>query len=61
MAYPAESLRHHLRRMGLSESDENHPVLGNIKHAIELVVQQRSVDSVLYYWELHLKICKVIR
>ncbi|KAL0557868.1 hypothetical protein IC582_006419 [Cucumis melo] len=43
---PEESLRHHLRRMGLSESDENHPVLGNIKHAIELVVQQRYLQKV---------------
>ncbi|XP_038884587.1 uncharacterized protein LOC120075353 isoform X1 [Benincasa hispida] len=40
---PEESLWHHLRRMGLSESDENHPVLGNIKHAAELVVQQRCL------------------
>lgn len=58
--YTAESLWHHLKRMGLSESDEKHPVLGNIKQAVDLLVQQRSVDPVLYYWELHLRNCKVI-
>ena len=37
----AENLWHHLRRMGLSDSDEIHPVLGNIKQALEALVQQR--------------------
>jgi len=30
-----------MRRMGLSENDEKHPALGNIKNALELLVQQR--------------------
>ncbi|XP_023538088.1 melanoma-associated antigen 1 [Cucurbita pepo subsp. pepo] len=42
---PEESLWHHLRRMGLSESDEKHPVLGNIKQAVELLVQQRYLQK----------------
>ncbi|BAF20817.1 uncharacterized protein [Oryza sativa Japonica Group] len=36
-----EDLWHQLRRLGLNESDENHPVLGNNKQALELLVQQR--------------------
>ncbi|XP_022131643.1 melanoma-associated antigen 1 [Momordica charantia] len=42
---PEESLWHHLRRMGLSESDEKHPVLGNIKQAVELLVQKRYLQK----------------
>ena len=30
-----------MRRMGLYENEENHPVLGNIKQALEALVQQR--------------------
>lgn len=37
----AEQLWHHLRRMGLHETDESNPVLGNIKQALEMLVQQR--------------------
>lgn len=37
----AENLWHHLRRLGLSENDECHPALGNIKQALEALVQQR--------------------
>ena len=36
-----ESLWHNLRRLGLYETDESHPVLGNIKQALETLVQQR--------------------
>lgn len=39
----SEDLWHQLRRLGLNESDENHPVLGNNKQALELLVQQRLV------------------
>ena len=37
----ADGLWHHMRRMGLYENEENHPVLGNIKQALEALVQQR--------------------
>ncbi|KAF8714094.1 hypothetical protein HU200_028095 [Digitaria exilis] len=36
-----EDLWHQLKRLGLHETDENHPVLGNNKQALELLVQQR--------------------
>ncbi|KAK9271400.1 hypothetical protein L1049_026990 [Liquidambar formosana] len=42
---PEENLWHHLRRMGLFESDESHPVLGNIKQALEALVQQRYLQK----------------
>lgn len=37
----AETLWRHLHRMGLHEADESHPVLGNVKQALETLVQQR--------------------
>ncbi|KAL0908584.1 hypothetical protein M5K25_023086 [Dendrobium thyrsiflorum] len=40
-----ENLWHHLRRMGFSESDENHPVFGNSKQTLELLVQQRFLQK----------------
>ncbi|KDP41388.1 hypothetical protein JCGZ_15795 [Jatropha curcas] len=42
---PEEHLWHHLRRMGLHETDESHPVLGNIKQALETLVQQRYLQK----------------
>lgn len=36
-----EDLWHQLKRLGLNENDENHPLLGNNKQALELLVQQR--------------------
>ncbi|XP_057955127.1 uncharacterized protein LOC131149076 [Malania oleifera] len=42
---PEENLWHHLRRIGLSESDDSHPVLGNIKQALEALVQQRYLQK----------------
>lgn len=30
-----------MRRMGLGETEASHPVLGNVKQALELLVQQR--------------------
>jgi hypothetical protein len=42
-----EDLWHQLKRLGLKENDENHPVLGNNKQALELLVQQRLVWCVL--------------
>uniref|UniRef100_A0A5B6Z7A1 Putative melanoma-associated antigen 8 isoform X2 n=1 Tax=Davidia involucrata TaxID=16924 RepID=A0A5B6Z7A1_DAVIN len=39
-----ESLWHHLRRLGLCESDESH-LLGNIKQALEALVQQRYLQK----------------
>ncbi|XP_059633900.1 uncharacterized protein LOC132276485 [Cornus florida] len=42
---PEESLWHHLRRLGLSETDENHPALGNIKQALEALVLQRYLQK----------------
>ncbi|KAM7277299.1 hypothetical protein ACFE04_019165 [Oxalis oulophora] len=57
---PEENLWNHLKRMGLSETDERHPVLGNIKQALELLVQQRYLqkyqttgpDGKILYYEL---------
>lgn len=40
-----DNLWHHLRRLGLSEKDESHPVLGNTKQAVELLVQQRYLQK----------------
>ncbi|GMN45342.1 hypothetical protein TIFTF001_014525 [Ficus carica] len=40
-----ESLWHQLRRMGLVENDENHPVFGNAKQALEALVQQRYLQK----------------
>lgn len=42
---PEETLWHHLRRMEFSESDENHPVFGNTKQALDLLVQQRFLQK----------------
>ncbi|XP_026657231.1 melanoma-associated antigen 1 isoform X2 [Phoenix dactylifera] len=36
-----ENLWHQLRRLGLNESDENHPCFGNTKQTLEMLVQQR--------------------
>ncbi|KAG4162435.1 hypothetical protein ERO13_D01G114900v2 [Gossypium hirsutum] len=35
----------HLKRMGLHETDENHPVLGNVKQVLETLVQQRYLQK----------------
>lgn len=40
-----ENLWHHMRRMGLQETDENHPVLGNVKLSLEALVQQRYLQK----------------
>ncbi|KAK6938154.1 MAGE homology domain [Dillenia turbinata] len=40
-----EALWHHLRRMGVSEENDDHPVLGNLKHALEALVNQRKKTS----------------
>ncbi|TMX01706.1 hypothetical protein EJD97_023839 [Solanum chilense] len=40
-----ENLWHHLRRLGLSETDESHPVHGNLKLALEAIVQQRYLHK----------------
>ncbi|KAL2536558.1 MAGE protein [Forsythia ovata] len=53
-----ENLWHHLRRLGLYENEESHPMLGNIKLALEGLVQLRYLQkekvngpegSTLYY------------
>lgn len=56
----ADDLWRHLRRMGLFENEENHPVLGNIKQALETLVQQRleqsdKVESTIDSFRLHAK------
>ncbi|KXG30784.1 hypothetical protein SORBI_3004G241600 [Sorghum bicolor] len=38
---PEEDLWHQLKRVGLNENDETHPVLGNNKQKLEHLVQQR--------------------
>lgn len=40
-----ENLWHHLKRLGLCENDENHPVLGNTKQSLETLVQQRYLQK----------------
>ncbi|GAB4856828.1 hypothetical protein Ancab_014746 [Ancistrocladus abbreviatus] len=40
-----ENLWHHLRRMGLHETDESHPVLGNVKLSLETLIQQRYLQK----------------
>ncbi|WZZ78503.1 hypothetical protein YC2023_099075 [Brassica napus] len=40
-----ETLWHHLRRMGLHESDEHNPVFGSNKQALETLVQQRFLQK----------------
>ena len=42
-----EDLWHQLKRLGLMENDEKHPVFGNNKQALERLVQQRLVWCVL--------------
>lgn len=42
---PEENLWHHLKRMGLSEDEDNHPVLGNVKQALETLVRQRYLQK----------------
>ncbi|KAK9111008.1 hypothetical protein Scep_018527 [Stephania cephalantha] len=42
---PEENLWHHLKRLGLHESEERHPVLGNLKQALETLVQQRYLQK----------------
>lgn len=37
----AENLWSQMRRMGLGENEASHPVFGNVKQALELLVQQR--------------------
>ncbi|KAE8679787.1 RNA-binding protein 40-like [Hibiscus syriacus] len=40
-----DNLWHHLKRMGLHETDENHPILGNVKQSLEMLVQQRYLQK----------------
>ncbi|CAM9000879.1 unnamed protein product [Rhodiola kirilowii] len=40
-----EELWKHLVRLGLRETDESHPVLGNVKLALEALVQQRYIQK----------------
>ncbi|XP_051130060.1 uncharacterized protein LOC127250696 [Andrographis paniculata] len=40
-----ENLWHHLMRLGLHKNDENHPEFGNIKLALETLVQQRFLQK----------------
>ncbi|KAG9451484.1 hypothetical protein H6P81_011449 [Aristolochia fimbriata] len=39
----SEDLWHHLRRLGLNEIDDKHPVFRNIKQAVETLFQQRCL------------------
>ena len=36
-----ENLENQLRRMGLNDSDENHPLIDSTKQTLEALVQQR--------------------
>ncbi|KAL3537012.1 hypothetical protein ACH5RR_000378 [Cinchona calisaya] len=40
-----DNLWHHLRRLGLCENEESHPILGKIKLALEALVQQRYLQK----------------
>ncbi|KAK7272721.1 hypothetical protein RJT34_29517 [Clitoria ternatea] len=42
---PEENLWSQMRRIGLGENEDNHPVLGNVKQALELLVQQRYLQK----------------
>ncbi|GAV63576.1 MAGE domain-containing protein [Cephalotus follicularis] len=42
---PEENLWHHLRRLGLSETEEGHPVFGDVKQTLETLVQQRYLQK----------------
>ncbi|KAK7246348.1 hypothetical protein RIF29_41214 [Crotalaria pallida] len=42
---PEENLWSQIKKMGLSDDDKSHPVLGNIKQALELIVQQRYLQK----------------
>ncbi|XP_030542670.1 melanoma-associated antigen 8 [Rhodamnia argentea] len=42
---PEDNLWHHLRQLGLHESDENHPEFGNVKQTLEALVQQRYLQK----------------
>ncbi|CAN0877341.1 Melanoma-associated antigen 10 [Linum grandiflorum] len=42
---PEENLWHQLGRLGLHETDVYHPVLGNVKQAVETLVQQRYLQK----------------
>ncbi|KAG0501994.1 hypothetical protein HPP92_002066 [Vanilla planifolia] len=40
-----ENLWHQLRRMGLSDYDEDHPIFGSTKQALDSIVQQRFLQK----------------
>ncbi|KAG4963118.1 hypothetical protein JHK82_039787 [Glycine max] len=40
-----ENLWSQMRRMGLGETEASHLVLGNVKQALELLVQQRYLQK----------------
>ncbi|KAM0936327.1 putative MAGE domain, melanoma-associated antigen, MAGE domain, winged helix WH1 [Dioscorea sansibarensis] len=40
-----ENLWHHLKRLGLNESDEKHPLFGSTKQALEAMVLQRYLHK----------------
>ncbi|TKY72549.1 Melanoma-associated antigen G1 [Spatholobus suberectus] len=42
---PEENLWSQMKRMGLGEGEASHPVLGNVKQALELLVQQRYLQK----------------
>ncbi|KAH9690700.1 MAGE domain-containing protein [Citrus sinensis] len=42
---PEDILWRHLKRMGLCETDVSHPVFGNAKQALEILVQQRYLQK----------------
>ena len=54
----SEDLWRQLKRLGLNETDENPPVLGNNKQALELLVQQRLLvlsgcaAECVFHWQL---------
>uniref|UniRef100_A0A0D6R228 MAGE domain-containing protein n=1 Tax=Araucaria cunninghamii TaxID=56994 RepID=A0A0D6R228_ARACU len=42
---PEDTLWQHLRRLGLDEHDEGHPVFGNVKQAMETIAKQRYIQK----------------
>ncbi|XP_027339646.1 uncharacterized protein LOC113853287 [Abrus precatorius] len=42
---PEDNLWSQMRRMGLGENEASHPILGNVKQALELLVQQRYLQK----------------
>lgn len=55
-----ENLWHHLKRLGLNESDEKDPLFGSTKQALEALVQQRLVLPYFTLCQHYFSLCFLI-